>query len=117
MRILLDHCLPKRLKRLFPSHEVKTAQEMGWSGLANGQLLLEAAAAGFSVMLTVDRNISFQQNPDRLPLPIIVLVAKNNRFETLALLKRHGMFHGTLTHEDVEADVRSIDELLGPPRP
>ncbi len=40
-----------------------------------------------------------------------------DRFETFALLKRHGIFHGALTHEDVEADVRSIDELLGPTRP
>lgn len=40
-----------------------------------------------------------------------------DRFETFALLKRHQMFDGTLTHEDIDADVRSINELIGPPRP
>lgn len=40
-----------------------------------------------------------------------------DRFETFSLLKRHQVFDGTLTHDDVEADVRSINELLGPPRP
>lgn len=39
-----------------------------------------------------------------------------DRFETFALLKRHQIFDGTLTHEDVDADVKSINELLGPPR-
>jgi hypothetical protein len=40
-----------------------------------------------------------------------------DRFETFALLKRHQIFEGTLTHEDVDADVKRINELLGPPRP
>lgn len=40
-----------------------------------------------------------------------------DRFETFALLKRHEVFDGTLTHEEVDADVRSINELIGPPRP
>lgn len=39
-----------------------------------------------------------------------------DRFETLALLKRHGIFQGALSHEEVEADARSINELIGPPR-
>lgn len=39
-----------------------------------------------------------------------------DRFETDALLKRHQVTEHSLTHEDVEADVRSINELLGPPR-
>ena len=39
-----------------------------------------------------------------------------DRFETFALLKRHQIFEGSLTHDDVNEDVKSIDELLGPPR-
>lgn len=84
MRILLDHCTPKRLRRLFPAHEVRTAYEQGWSGLKNGKLMAEAAAAGFDVLLTVDQNIPFQQNPSALPLALVIIVAINNRFETLA---------------------------------
>lgn len=40
-----------------------------------------------------------------------------DRFETLALLKRRGIFRGALSHEEVDADVKSINELLGSPRP
>jgi len=82
VKILLDHCLPKRLKFLFPSHKVKTAKEQGWVSYKNGKLLA-AAGAEFDVFLTVDRNIKHQQNLAALPISIIVLVAVNNRFETL----------------------------------
>jgi len=85
MKILLDHCAPKRLKRVFPGHEVKTVREMGWNDLSNGKLLAEAAN-GFDVMLTVDQNIKHQQNLSKLPLAVIVLIAEDNRFDTLAQL-------------------------------
>jgi len=53
VKILLDHCIPKRFKFSLPAHEVKTAREMGWQGLKNGKLLAQAAKQ-FEVMLTVD---------------------------------------------------------------
>ena len=60
MRILLDECLPKRLKRDLTGHTARTVPEMGWAGKENGELL--ALATGqFDVFLTVDRNLSFQQ--------------------------------------------------------
>jgi predicted HTH domain antitoxin len=40
-----------------------------------------------------------------------------DRFETDALLKRHRVTEQSLTHEDVDADVLSLNELLAPPRP
>jgi predicted nuclease of predicted toxin-antitoxin system len=86
MRILLDHCVPKRLRRLFPHHEVRTTREMGWGGLSNGKLLGEAAQNSFDVLLTVDQNIKHQQNLSKLPLAIIVLIAADNRFDTLSAL-------------------------------
>lgn len=39
-----------------------------------------------------------------------------DRFETDALLKRHQVWDHSLGHDEVDADLRSIDELLGPPR-
>ena len=30
MRVLLDHCVPKRLRTLLAGHDVKTARQMGW---------------------------------------------------------------------------------------
>jgi predicted HTH domain antitoxin len=39
-----------------------------------------------------------------------------DRFETDALLKRHNVTAHALTHEDIDADVESVNELLAPPR-
>ena len=61
MRVLLDECVPRRLKREFVGHDVKTAPEMGWASKKNGELLA-LAAVDFDVFLTTDRNLSYQQN-------------------------------------------------------
>ena len=56
MRILLDECLPRLLKRDIVEHEVSTVTEMGWAGLKNGELF-GAAEGDFEVLVTVDRGI------------------------------------------------------------
>lgn len=33
MRLLLDECIPKRLGREFPEHEVRTVPQAGWPGV------------------------------------------------------------------------------------
>lgn len=83
MRVLLDHCVPRRFGRLLPVHEVKTAFEMGWASLSNGALLAQARLS-FDVFVTVDQNVPFQQNLMALPLPVVVMAAPNNRLETLS---------------------------------
>lgn len=83
MKVLLDHCVPRRFQRLLTGHEVSTAYELGWASLKNGALL-KRAAERFEVFVTVDQNVQFQQNLASLPLPVIVLVAPDNRFATLA---------------------------------
>jgi hypothetical protein len=83
VRVLLDHCVPRRFGGLLTGHQVRTAYEMGWSGLSNGVLLAQACQQ-FDVFITVDQNVQFQQNLSTLPLPIVVLAASDNRYETLA---------------------------------
>lgn len=85
MRVLLDHCAPKRLRRLLADHEVKTAYQMGWEKVKNGKLLT-LAQTEFDVFLTVDQNLAYQQNLEGRSLAVIVLVAPNNKVETLAPL-------------------------------
>lgn len=85
MRVLLDHCVPRPLGRLLSGHEVTTAYRAGWAALTNGDLL-RAAASSFDVVLTVDRSMPAQQNPRALPLPVIVLVARDNAIESLTPL-------------------------------
>ena len=82
MRVLLDECLPRRLKFELPGHDCRTVPEMGWASIANGELL--ALAAGqFDVFLTVDQNIAFQQNIPTQQLGIIALRAPSNDIDDL----------------------------------
>jgi predicted nuclease of predicted toxin-antitoxin system len=85
LKIFLDHCVPKRLLRLLSGHEVKTAYEMGWAAKKNGELL-KLVANDFEVFVTVDRNLQHQQNLATSPLRFVVLVAADNRYESLAPL-------------------------------
>ena len=48
MRVLLDECVPRKLKRVLGDHEVVTVTENGWSGLKNGELLKLAQAESTS---------------------------------------------------------------------
>jgi Domain of unknown function (DUF5615) len=82
MRLLLDECMPHRLKREFVGHDVKTAREAGFAGLKNGALL-RVADASFDVLITVDRNIPYQQNLIGLNIAIMILIAKSNRYDDL----------------------------------
>lgn len=82
MRVLLDECLPRRLKSELAGHEVRTVQEEGWGGLKNGALL-QVAVNSFDVLLTVDRSIEFQQALRGLSIAVIAIVAVSNRFTDL----------------------------------
>ena len=82
MKVLLDECVPRKLRRELAGHEVLTVTERGWSGIKNGQLLA-LAEAEFQVFLTVDQNLKYQQNLKAFNIAIILLVARNNRLKTL----------------------------------
>ena len=82
MRVLLDECVPRRLKRALPGHEVHTVTERGWSGVKNGELLA-LADAEFDVFLTIDQNLKYQQNLTAFRIAVVLLVARNNRLQTL----------------------------------
>jgi hypothetical protein len=82
MRIFLDECVDWRLSRDLIGHEVMTARQMGWASIKNGELLA-LASQEFDVFVTVDRNLSFQQNLAPLTIAIIVLQAPTNRLADL----------------------------------
>lgn len=77
MRVLLDECVPRALRNELLGHEVKTVAEPGWAGVKNGALL-KLAAKDFDVLLTVDRNLEYQQNFSGLELAVIVVDAPSN---------------------------------------
>jgi predicted nuclease of predicted toxin-antitoxin system len=85
MRVLLDECLPERLKDELPGHQVRTAREAGLAGKKNG-LLLEFAATQFDVLVTIDRSLPAQQNMTGRTIGVIVVSARSNSFRALAPL-------------------------------
>ena len=72
MKVLLDECVDWRLARHVVGHDIRTARQMGWTAIKNGELLT-LAAEQFDVFVTVDRNLSFQQNLGALSIAVIVL--------------------------------------------
>lgn len=85
MKLLLDECTPKRLRRHFTGHQAFTVEDVGLKGLKNGALL-RAAAGQFDVLITVDRKMPFQQNLADSQLALLILIAKPNRYPELQLL-------------------------------
>lgn len=77
MNIYLDECIDWRLARFIKQHDVKSARQMGWTGLKNGELLT-LAATQFDAFVTVDRNLAFQQNVPDLKIAVVVLKAQTN---------------------------------------
>jgi hypothetical protein len=82
LRIFLDECVDRRLARDLIAHDVRTARDMGWTTIVNGRLLA-LAADQFDVFVTVDRNLSFQQNLTAFSIAVVVLRAKTNRLADL----------------------------------
>ncbi len=82
MKILLDECLDRRLAKEITGHEVKTVPQMEWAGIKNGELM-RLAETEFDVFITVDRNLSFQQNLPKFNIAVLVLGAKSNRLADL----------------------------------
>jgi predicted nuclease of predicted toxin-antitoxin system len=84
MRLLLDECLPRKLKSLFVSagHICETVREAGWEGVTNGKLLAQAELL-FDVLVTVDKNLRYQQTFQNRVISVLVLRAKSNHIEDL----------------------------------
>ncbi len=83
MRVLLDECLPRGFRRFLPEHNVRTVQELGWSGTTNGALLRRAIAEGFEAFLTVDRNLEFQQAVSAMAIGVVAVRAPSNDIDDL----------------------------------
>lgn len=83
MRILLDECVPNPLKREFADLDLKTVREMGWLGTKNGALLQLMSESRFTILLTSDRNIKYEQNLQQAGIAVIVMAARTNRLQDL----------------------------------
>jgi hypothetical protein len=83
VRVLLDECVPRRLRRELPGLDVSTVPDEGWASRRNGDLLRLMLEAGFTVFVTMDRNLSYQQNIAAAGVAVVVLRARTNRLRDL----------------------------------
>jgi len=84
MKLLLDEQVPRQFASFFPAEfDVRTVQQMGWSGTKNGQLIQLAFEHGFAALITADKNMEHQQDHASLRLMVVVLVALGNRLQEL----------------------------------
>ena len=77
MKVLLDECLPRKLKFEIDAEFVQTVPEAGWARKQNGELL-KLAEQSFDVLVTNDQNMEHQQTISQFDMAFIVLVAPTN---------------------------------------
>jgi hypothetical protein len=82
VKLLLDECVTRFVKRDLAGHDIHTVEEAGLKGLENGDLL-RAASGTYDVLITVDQNLPYQQNFAGLNIAILVLAAKRNSYARL----------------------------------
>jgi predicted nuclease of predicted toxin-antitoxin system len=82
MRILIDECVPRKIKWSFPDHRCATAQEAGWGGRQNGDLLA-LAEEKFDVFLTVDKGLRYQHNLSGRNIAVLIIRAKSNDIDDI----------------------------------
>ncbi len=83
MKVLLDECVPRKLKNYLSGIECQTVPEAGLAGKKNGELLSLAERAGFQGFLTVDRGIEYEQNLQHRQIAVVVIHAKSSRLDDL----------------------------------
>jgi predicted nuclease of predicted toxin-antitoxin system len=74
-RTLLDEQLPIELTAALTEVGAASVHDLGRRGVKNGESLRRAAEAGFTVLLTMDRSLPFQQNLRQRPFGVLVLRA------------------------------------------
>jgi hypothetical protein len=83
VKILLDECLPRDLRKYLAGHDCQTAPQAGLAGKANGELLVLAEQSGWQVLLTMDQGIPYQQNLTGRGISLAIIRAKSNRLADL----------------------------------
>ena len=78
VRVLLDENLPVDLATELVGHEVATVAGLGWRGIKNSELL-HRAQVSFEVLVTMDRNLEFQQNIAGFESCVVLVSAPSNR--------------------------------------
>jgi predicted nuclease of predicted toxin-antitoxin system len=86
MRLLLDECVPRKLKNFPAGHDCQTVPETGLAGRKNGELLSLAEQAGFEVFLTLDQGFEYEQSLLGRKITIVVVRVRTSRMADLVPL-------------------------------
>lgn len=76
-KVLLDESVPRPVIQAFPEGDATTVDLIGWKGIKNGRLLIEAEADGFMVLVTSDKNMRHQNSLAGRRLAVLVLPHTN----------------------------------------
>ncbi len=84
MRLLIDECVPRKVKFLFieGGHECETVGEAGFSSKENGELLA-LADKNFDVFITIDKNIRYQQNIKGRNIAVLIIRPASNDLDDI----------------------------------
>lgn len=85
MKILLDECVTKKLKNHLTEFDVFRVSELGWSGVKNGKLMTLCVENNFDILLTIDKNLMFQQNLYKYKVTIAVFNCKTSKIEDILM--------------------------------
>jgi predicted nuclease of predicted toxin-antitoxin system len=88
MKLLLDENLPIKLKYRFTERGINTftVRDMKWLGRKNGDLLKAMIENDFTFFITVDNNLSFQNNFKNYPMAVII---PRNSYNTIMEFRLH----------------------------
>ena len=79
---MLDEQLPVKLKYRFkPELEASTVRDEEWLGVKNGALIQLAVNTGFTVFITNDQSLGFQQKLTQFNILFININHSSNRYE------------------------------------
>ena len=84
MKILLDECVPRKIKFLFAAEGIfcEKVRDAGWSGKENGELL-SLAEQQYQILVTIDKNIKHQQNLAGRDISILIIRTVSNDYEDI----------------------------------
>ena len=85
MKLLLDECVPRNLKRYLSIRDCQTVPEIGLAGKKNGELLSLAEGSGVEVFVTLDQGLQYEQNLRGRKLGVVVIRAKTSRLADLVV--------------------------------
>jgi predicted nuclease of predicted toxin-antitoxin system len=83
VKILLDECLPKDLRKHLVGHDCETVPQARFAGKANGELLTLAERSGWQVLLTMDKGMPYQQKLAGRNISLAIIRAQSNRLPDL----------------------------------